>query len=573
MGVKPQFKRNILYLWLLLVPMGMWFTYHAYPPEFTGLGLDLLVFLILISVVAAMPMVINNTPIFLVQWVSLAAFFNFGLFTEMILGQVAVIVLMIKLKVTKDQWYRLPLNSIMFFIISFICGSVYYMLGGPAPGVDMIENPHMFGLGAVYILLEFVLNQVIISIILYTMHGSKISFFGKDFVWETVTSLMTAPIGFVLYILYTEVGLVSVLFVGVPFASLSIILNLYYSSQKINEYLQNATEIGHQLAERLQVDAVIDLFIQRMSEMLPVDYAYILDVADEKELQLIRRIENGNIMPNDISSVQKGEGICGTVWSSKNSVLYSSKKEWQKIVVGYMPDQVESVLSVPIVRNSKVVGILLLASRSKRAYEKSQLMIADILCSHFAIAIENAKHHEIAKQNSERCALTKLYNYRFFENMLSEEFRKLHNGQRKLLSLIILDLDHFKSINDTYGHQSGNEILYELAWRLEELIGDKGTVARYGGEEFVVLLPDTERDEATLIAEQVRQTIANKPFVLTQHMNVNEHALNVNVTASLGVATAPQDADDSLALIRHADRALYVGAKRAGRNRVAEYVK
>jgi diguanylate cyclase (GGDEF)-like protein len=216
--------------------------------------------------------------------------------------------------------------------------------------------------------------------------------------------------------------------------------------------------------------------------------------------------------------------------------------------------------------------VLLLASKRKRAFEKFQLMIIDILCSHFAVAVENAKHYELTKMQSERCSLTKLYNYRYFENMLTEEFEKLTRFERRELSLIILDIDHFKQVNDTYGHQSGNEILFELANRLRKLVGPSwGTVARYGGEEFVVLLPDTAKEEAYQMAEQIRQMIANWPFTIKQSLDLEKTQQKVMITASVGVATAPEDAEDALALIRHADRALYVGAKRAGRNRVAEY--
>jgi len=228
---------------------------------------------------------------------------------------------------------------------------------------------------------------------------------------------------------------------------------------------------------------------------------------------------------------------------------------------------------VPIVRNNEVVAVLLLASKQKRAYEKAQLMIVDLLSSYFAVAVENARHYEQTKEDSERCALTKLYNYRYMEKLLIEEYDLLKSGNRKQLSVILLDIDHFKSVNDVYGHQSGNEILCQLADRLVSLIDQTGTVARFGGEEFVIILPDIEKSSALSIAEFVRQTIANRPFILSQHIEDNNKEIAVQITASIGVATAPQDADDAMSLIRHADRALYVGAKRNGRNKVAEYVK
>lgn len=568
MAVQPKMKNAIFLVWLLLVPAGMWLAYQAFPPHFSGQWWDLLAFMTLTSVVAFMPMVINNTPIFLIQWVSLATFLSFGLFIEMIFAQAAVILLLLRLRLQKEQYFRIPLNLIMFFLVSLVSGVVYYALGGQT-GPSLINDPHAIWLAAIYAVVNYCLNQVIISFYLYFIYNSKESYFGKDFMVETITTFLTLPLGFVLYMFYNQQGLLALLIVAVPFASLSIIFNLYYSTEKINEYLQKAAEIGHQMAERLEVNGVIDLFIQKLSEMLPVDYAYIFDVVSEDELQLVRRIQCGTGITTETAKIKKSQGISGYVWEKQKGCLYYSKKEWKPFSNGHLPADAESVLAVPIVRNKKVIGVLMLASKRKRAYEKSQLMIVDILCSYFAVAIDNAKHYELTKTQSERCALTKLYNYRYFEKLLTEEFDKLFHFERKELSLIILDIDHFKTVNDTYGHQSGNEILCELAARLNNLVGTRGTVARYGGEEFVVLLPEAEKEEAFQFAEIIRQSIANWPFILQQSLDLKQH--QVKITASIGIATAPEDAEDPLALIRHADRALYVGAKRAGRNRVAEY--
>ncbi|MBT2727057.1 GGDEF domain-containing protein [Bacillus sp. ISL-75] len=568
MKVKPHVKSSVFLAWILLVPAGTWFTYKAYPPNIAGHWLDIFAFLLLTCVVATMPIVINEMFIFLIQWVALATFLRFGLFVEIIFAQIAVIVLLLKLRILrKGELYRLPVNLNMFFLVSCTSGIVYYILGGQT-GPDFTFDSKSLWLAILYAVVSYSMNQIIVSFNLYFIYKSKESYFGKDFIVETITTFITFPIGIVIYILYDQVGILALLFVGVPFVGLSMIFRLYYSSEKINEYLQKSAEIGHQMAERLKVDDVVDLLIQKLSEMLPVDYAYILEVTGD-ELILVRGIEGG--VPNELPPVKKNQGISGMVWGEQKTLIYSARKEWRKNANGHIPEDAESILGVPIVRSKKVIGVLLLASKRKRAFEKFQLMITDILCSHFAVAIENAKHYELTKMQSEHCSLTKLYNYRYFENMLTEEFENLMRFERRTLSLILLDIDHFKIVNDTYGHQSGNEILFELASRLKKLVGGRGTVARYGGEEFVVLLPDSAKEEAYQMAEQIRQMISNWPFTLKQSLDIDNTHQKVMITASIGVATAPEDAEDALALIRHADRALYVGAKRAGRNRVAEY--
>jgi diguanylate cyclase (GGDEF)-like protein len=571
MYVKPSIQKAIWIIWALVVPLGLWLVAIYFPPHIGSLKLDLLGFIILALVGAAMPMVINNTPISIIQWGFLAVFLAFGIFIEMLVAQMAIIVLLLRLRIGRKGSFRFPLNSIMFFLISLISGLLYYALGGTT-GVNLVKDSSNLWFAIVYSIVHFTVNQLILSVNFRLVYQKKRNLFGQDFFWDLITATISLPIGYTLYILYTTAGNLAFLFVGVPFVSLSIILYLYYSSQKINEYLHHAADIGHQLAERLQVDEVLDLFIQKISEMLPVDYAYILEVNGE-ELELLRRVEKGEILPPDMEPIKKNEGISGYVWANRRAAIFHSAKEWLKYAKGYMPPEAQSLLSVPIVRHNEVIGVLFLASKRKRAYEKSQLIIVDLLCSHFAVAIENAKHYKETKEHSEKCALTKVYNYRYFEKLVAEEYNKLELGQRNRLSLVILDLDHFKIINDTYGHQSGNEILCELAERLQKCVSNKGTVARFGGEEFVVLLPDLPKEEALEIAETIRQEIAYYPFILQEHIGEEEIKLSVHVTASIGVATAPDDADDSMALVRHADRALYVGAKRAGRNRVAEYVK
>ncbi len=134
----------------------------------------------------------------------------------------------------------------------------------------------------------------------------------------------------------------------------------------------------------------------------------------------------------------------------------------------------------------------------------------------------------------------------------------------------MIDIDHFKIINDTYGHENGNVVLKGIAARLKSITHEFGTVARYGGEEFVVLLPETDSSQCIEWAENLRLAISEEPFFIKAAQD-KQH-LPVNVTASIGVATAPVHAMDALGLIRNADRAMYSGAKQKGRNRVAAYV-
>lgn len=158
--------------------------------------------------------------------------------------------------------------------------------------------------------------------------------------------------------------------------------------------------------------------------------------------------------------------------------------------------------------------------------------------------------------------LTGIYNHRYFQQTLKEEFEKADSNHK--LSLLFIDIDHFKKYNDTYGHQVGDEILQQFSKIVGSMLPEKATFARYGGEEFVVIFPDTETREAYQIAEEIRKTIQTTSF---QGMSVMPNGC---LTVSIGVSTYPDISPDVKALVRNADQALYA-AKRMGRNKSKIY--
>ncbi|MBM7660650.1 diguanylate cyclase (GGDEF)-like protein [Bacillus mesophilus] len=573
MDVTRPFRIGIWIAWLLIFPAASWYIYQQYPPTISGFEIDVFVFLVFMCIVATLPIIVNDTPIFFTHGVSLAVFLVFGLFVEMVLFQIAILVLLLKVHVTRNNLFRLPMNSLMFLIVSVIGAVVYYSLGGQN-GIIQLNSVASFIPIVGYIASTFLANNILIHIIRRVVYKRDDHFFTRDLLWEAMTSLLVIPVGVVLYLLYIEIGIISTFYIGIPFLSIAIILQLYHSSQQVNSYLQKVSEIGHQLTERLEVDQVLSLFLAKLTKTLQVDYAYIIDVKRNYSFEVLRYFELGEDKMGNGYTFDQEKGISGYIYQTSKPVLFKTSKEWNHLALANAPEQAESLIGVPIKRNQKIVGIIILLSNKKRAYEGFHLTIVDILANYLAVAIENARHYEEAKKISEHCALTKLYNYRYFENKLEEEFIRLTSSKLAMdLSLILLDIDHFKGINDTYGHQAGNEVLFELARRLEKSIGSKGTVARYGGEEFAILLPGFDPFASYEVAEQIRQAISSEPFIINHHLAETNQEVEVKITASIGVATAPEDADDPMTLIRHADRAMYTGAKQQGRNKVAQYVK
>lgn len=171
--------------------------------------------------------------------------------------------------------------------------------------------------------------------------------------------------------------------------------------------------------------------------------------------------------------------------------------------------------------------------------------------------IENAYHEEIYRLTTID-GLTQIYNKRYFIETLEREMGRAHRYRRDL-SLILFDIDHFKKINDTYGHLAGDHVLRQLAATVQSRIRREDILARYGGEEFAIVLPEIDRENAVVFAEKIRRLVERSSFEFD--------GAKVDVTISIGIANLTADVVDPLKLIQLADRMLYE-AKTAGRNQV-----
>lgn len=211
--------------------------------------------------------------------------------------------------------------------------------------------------------------------------------------------------------------------------------------------------------------------------------------------------------------------------------------------------------SLPLRFRERELGLLVVAEPDGAPFGPDEIRLLGSLRGHVAIAFENARLYTLAITDE----LTQLYTVRHFQASLEEAvLRSDRYGEQ--ISLLMLDLDHFKAINDTYGHPAGDVVLREAARRIRESVREADIPCRYGGEEFAVILPHTDALGATAVAERTRLAIAATPVPLAD-------GRAVSITASVGVASYPPHASGTAALVRVADGALY-RAKRTGRDRV-----
>ncbi|MFI5345061.1 MAG: GGDEF domain-containing protein [Elusimicrobiota bacterium] len=239
----------------------------------------------------------------------------------------------------------------------------------------------------------------------------------------------------------------------------------------------------------------------------------------------------------------------------RGPVLVKDAKSEAQLVPGA---RFASGVAVPFKVMGHPAGFVKLESDKAGAFGPDDVKAADLFATMAALSLENISLYESVHQQATHDALTQLFSHRAFQQRLQEEVLRSGRSQSPL-SLIMCDVDHFKSYNDRYGHQAGDHLLKTLAGVLASFARPVDFVARYGGEEFVVILPNFVRSEAVQLAERMRARVAEEPFVF---QGAPTHA-----TMSFGVASFPQDATTSSQIVRSADERMY-RAKEAGRNQV-----
>ncbi len=219
----------------------------------------------------------------------------------------------------------------------------------------------------------------------------------------------------------------------------------------------------------------------------------------------------------------------------------------------------KSHLTLPLAVEGEIIGCISLNSDQPSAFDAQNLQFFSVIGYQIAATLKHLQRFSSAKNMAIYDTLTGLYNRRYFEERLKGEAQKSF-ANRIPLSLIMVDIDHFKKVNDTFGHPEGDMILREIASLLKKSVRKKDTVGRYGGEEFILILPEASIEASSMIAERIRLLVESTLF------DVGKAQLNLSV--SLGISNFPMHgARSDEELIKMADQALYE-AKRGGRNRV-----
>lgn len=224
------------------------------------------------------------------------------------------------------------------------------------------------------------------------------------------------------------------------------------------------------------------------------------------------------------------------------------------------PADLASHAAVSLRSGERAVGVLVIGSASRRDFTPAEMERLQVIGNQSSLALQNALLHEELERLSVTDRLTELYNHGYFMQHLEEEIGRAQRFGH-VLSLIMLDIDDFKSFNDTYGHPHGDRVLQAVSMTITGMLREIDMAARYGGEEFVIVLPETDLEGALLVAERIRAGVELLSF---EGFGIVD---DVHKTISVGVASYPRHAATMTALIVAADQAMY-DAKRSGKNAV-----
>ncbi len=273
--------------------------------------------------------------------------------------------------------------------------------------------------------------------------------------------------------------------------------------------------------------------------------------SDEVYLRsLPEQVENDDMLQDQFSSWIQEHKVGLLIDDTKNDFRFHALDD---------QDRVRSLMIVPMLIAGQLKGFVRVESPWENMFNVNDLQLLTIMTDIIAVSTENARLFQQQKELAVTDSLTGLYLRRFLDKRIEEEYGR-YQAHGTVFSLMILDIDHFKHINDRLGHIAGDQVLIQLAKLLQQEIRSIDIVARYGGEEFIILLPNTWIEGALVLAERIRKKVQQHPF--------NALDQSLKVTLSIGVGECPRHAIEVAALIRKTDDALY-RAKRNGRNQVS----
>jgi diguanylate cyclase (GGDEF)-like protein len=330
--------------------------------------------------------------------------------------------------------------------------------------------------------------------------------------------------------------------------------------KSLENKLLACVEIGKALTSTLDMEQIVSTIVERLSHLIRAQHwtLYLLDpVKGELRFEVVAGV------PRDKLSqvrIRLGEGVAGKVAQSGEPLFLadvSRDKRVDRRVDGLTGLTTRSLITLPLMTRGAVCGVLQIVNpEDDDLFQPSSRPVLSILADFVAIAIDNAARHRFIQELTVTDDVTGYHNTRFMHDYLGKVFRP-----GRPLSLIFLDMDNFKQVDDTFGHLLGSKVLREIAAVIGGELSGEERLVRYGGDEYVAILPGRDKAQALALAGRIRAALNGARFL-------REEGHDIRALASFGVASCPEDAADVPSLLHMADERMY-RSKARGKNLIS----
>jgi diguanylate cyclase (GGDEF)-like protein len=332
------------------------------------------------------------------------------------------------------------------------------------------------------------------------------------------------------------------------------------------DHLRVFHDVARALTSTLDLEQILGTIMNKMAQFFGPERWSLLMV-DEQSQELYYAIAVGeNAESLKGLRIPLGEGVAGWVASTGNPLVVpdvSLDPQWSAFAKKHPDLDIQSIACLPVRSDNRTLGVIQLLNSKLDLLSEYSISFLRILCDYAAIAIRNARAMKLIEELSITDDCTGLFNARYLYQLLDEQVAGTATGplRKAQFSLLFLDLDHFKSVNDTHGHQRGTRLLAEVGSMLKRCLGPSSYAFRYGGDEFVALMPNLSKQASTTMAMGLCDQMRKARFL-------EGEGLSISVHASFGLATFPEDGETVHDILRSADMMMYE-AKNSTRNNVA----
>ena len=319
------------------------------------------------------------------------------------------------------------------------------------------------------------------------------------------------------------------------------------------DHLRVFHDVARTLTTALELEEILLAIMDKMANFFgPERWSLLMIDPDEKDLYYAIAVGEDSSSLRGLR-VPLGQGVAGWVAATGNPLVVpnvSLDPHWSTFARNHPDLNIHSIACVPIRSGENTLGVIQLLNSKLDLLSEYSISFLRILCDYAAIAIQNARSVKLIQELSITDDCTGLFNARRLYTMLAEQTALKHGGRHVPFSLLFIDLDHFKTVNDTHGHLAGSRLLGEVGNLIKRVVGPDNAGFRYGGDEFVVLMPAADKATAAELTQHLHSALRDAKFL-------SGDGLSLNITGSFGLATFPEDGDSVHAILRAADSMMY----------------